>query len=241
MVPEATFLSPQFAVLLLGMHLTLLAVFAHFRWTGGTGGLLQALWRFLTGNSVSSNPQDGPEGSNMGVKTDLKETVDISSSASLQHTSVRPRTRSVTAKSESQNEQISSRKRSEGSKAPTVALDVRGGTGPQVVAADATSSRELLSNGDLVEIVMCSNLVGILCARSLHYQFYCWYFHSIPFLLWRTELPVMARGIILIAIEWCWNVFPSTNTSSSLLLAAHVLIVGALWLSRTFRIGSKAQ
>ena len=240
-MPEATFLSPQFAVLLLGMHLTLLAAFAHFRWTGGTGGLLKALWSFLTGNSVSSsNPKDGPEGSNMGVKADLKETVDVSSS-SLQHTSVRPRTRSATAKSKSQNEQISSRKRVEGSKAPTAALDVRSGTGPEVVAADATSSRGLLSNGDIVEIVMCSNLVGILCARSLHYQFYCWYFHSMPFLLWRTELPVLARGIILIAIEWCWNVFPSTVTSSSLLLAAHVLIVGALWFSRTFRIGGKAQ
>jgi alpha-1,3-mannosyltransferase len=33
------------------------------------------------------------------------------------------------------------------------------------------------------------NLVGIICARSLHYQFYSWYFHTIPFLLAQSKLP----------------------------------------------------
>jgi alpha-1,3-mannosyltransferase len=34
------------------------------------------------------------------------------------------------------------------------------------------------------------NFVGIvLAARSLRNQFYAWYFHTLPFLLWQTKLP----------------------------------------------------
>ena len=36
------------------------------------------------------------------------------------------------------------------------------------------------------------NLIGILCARSLHYQFYSWYYHSIPLIL------LYVRGVPLI-------------------------------------------
>uniref|UniRef100_A0A095B152 dolichyl-P-Man:Man5GlcNAc2-PP-dolichol alpha-1,3-mannosyltransferase n=1 Tax=Schistosoma haematobium TaxID=6185 RepID=A0A095B152_SCHHA len=37
------------------------------------------------------------------------------------------------------------------------------------------------------------NFVGIVISRSLHYQFYVWYFHTIPYLLWcvrRFSTPV---------------------------------------------------
>lgn len=32
-------------------------------------------------------------------------------------------------------------------------------------------------------LLFTSNLIGIICSRSLHYQFHSWYFHQIPFLL----------------------------------------------------------
>lgn len=43
--------------------------------------------------------------------------------------------------------------------------------------------------------ILTSNLIGITFARTLHYQFYAWYFHSLPYLLWKTELPVIIRYV----------------------------------------------
>ena len=42
-------------------------------------------------------------------------------------------------------------------------------------------------------MLFTSNLVGMVFAHSLHYQFYVWYFYSLPFLLWTTPLPVPLR------------------------------------------------
>lgn len=37
-------------------------------------------------------------------------------------------------------------------------------------------------------IVFSGNFIGVLCARTLHFQFYSWYFHTLPFLLWQVSL-----------------------------------------------------
>lgn len=39
-------------------------------------------------------------------------------------------------------------------------------------------------------VLFTSNLIGILFARSLHYQFYSWYAQQVPFLAWRTHYPI---------------------------------------------------
>jgi len=50
-----------------------------------------------------------------------------------------------------------------------------------------------------VTVFFTSNLLGILCARSLHYQFYVWFYHSLVWLLWETwdglEIDVMQRSV----------------------------------------------
>ncbi|XP_018651128.1 putative mannosyltransferase [Schistosoma mansoni] len=74
------------------------------------------------------------------------------------------------------------------------------------------------------------NFVGIVISRSLHYQFYVWYFHTIPYLLWcvrRFSTPV--KLLILGLIEISWNTYPSTILSSGLLNLCHLtLLVGLI-------------
>jgi alpha-1,3-mannosyltransferase len=76
-----------------------------------------------------------------------------------------------------------------------------------------------------VKIVSLSNLIGILCARSLHYQFYSWFYWSIPLLLWTSRLPRIVALGVWVAQEYAWNVFPSTPLSSAIVVVSLALIV----------------
>lgn len=78
-------------------------------------------------------------------------------------------------------------------------------------------------------VLMTSNLIGILFARSLHYQFYSWYSQQIPFLCQRTKYPLVLQLAILAGIEYAWNVYPSTTLSSGTLLAANGLLLIGVW------------
>ncbi|KAK7014964.1 putative dolichyl-phosphate-mannose--glycolipid alpha-mannosyltransferase [Favolaschia claudopus] len=78
-------------------------------------------------------------------------------------------------------------------------------------------------------VFFTANLIGILFARSLHYQFYSWYAQQLPFLAWRTRYPVIAKLALLAAIEYSWNVFPSTSISSTVLLVANSLLLAGIW------------
>lgn len=78
-------------------------------------------------------------------------------------------------------------------------------------------------------VLFTSNLIGILFARSLHYQFYSWYAIQIPFLAWRTPYPLPVKLVLLMAIEYAWNVYPSTTLSSSVLLAGNSLLLVGVW------------
>ncbi|KAK1227172.1 dolichyl-P-Man:Man(5)GlcNAc(2)-PP-dolichol alpha-1,3-mannosyltransferase [Marasmius sp. AFHP31] len=73
------------------------------------------------------------------------------------------------------------------------------------------------------------NLIGVLFARSLHYQFYSWYAQQIPYLLSRTRYPVYLKIMLFVAIEYAWNTFPSTTPSSSILLLAHITLLAGIW------------
>ncbi|XP_078439785.1 asparagine-linked glycosylation 3 [Wolffia australiana] len=90
---------------------------------------------------------------------------------------------------------------------------------------------QVLNKEHILTLMFVGNFIGIVCARSLHYQFYSWYFYSLPFLLWKTPFPTPFRLIIFATVELCWNIYPSTSLSSLLLLSAHLLILFGLWLS----------
>lgn len=77
--------------------------------------------------------------------------------------------------------------------------------------------------------IFTSNFIGIAFARTIHYQFYSWYFHSLPLLLWHCRMPSWMCVLIMGAIEAAYNVYPATAWSSLLLQTCHMgLLVGLL-------------
>ncbi len=108
----------------------------------------------------------------------------------------------------------------------------------------------------ITTVLFVANFIGVMFARSLHYQFYSWYYFSLPFLLWQTELPALvryhfyfscsslpsslvflnfvssclaaSRFALIATIELSWNVYPATWWSSLLLFASHALLLVAL-------------
>ncbi|KAI1265628.1 glycosyltransferase [Xylariaceae sp. FL1019] len=81
--------------------------------------------------------------------------------------------------------------------------------------------------------ILSANAIGFLFARSLHYQFYAYIAWSTPYLLWRSGAhPVVQYGLWMLQ-EWAWNVFPSTNTSSRVVVSVMAMTVGLMAASRT--------
>ena len=87
----------------------------------------------------------------------------------------------------------------------------------------------------LSTLVSC-NCVGLLFARSIHFQFYCWYLHGVPLLLWRcTSLPLPLKLITFALLEYAYSYGlervegTSTPVSSACLQIAHVALLYAVW------------
>jgi alpha-1,3-mannosyltransferase len=79
-----------------------------------------------------------------------------------------------------------------------------------------------MSGEHVLSTLFVSNFIGICCARTLHYQFYCWYFSALPFMLWReTSYPLPLRVVLLLGIEYAFLTFPATPVSSAVLQVAH--------------------
>ncbi|WAR14732.1 ALG3-like protein [Mya arenaria] len=89
----------------------------------------------------------------------------------------------------------------------------------------------LLAHISILLPLFTSNFIGMCFSRSLHYQFYVWYFHTLHYLLWTTNLQQIVRILVLGVIELCWNTYPSTVTSSSFLHVCHLAVLFGLWFS----------
>ncbi|KAI9796849.1 MAG: dolichyl-P-Man:Man(5)GlcNAc(2)-PP-dolichol alpha-1,3-mannosyltransferase [Candelina submexicana] len=77
---------------------------------------------------------------------------------------------------------------------------------------------------------LTANAIGMLCARSLHYQFYSWIAWATPFLLWRAGYHPVVQYTLWAAQEWAWNVYPSTPASSGVVVGVLLLtVVGVFW------------
>ncbi|KAL4931516.1 dolichyl-P-Man:Man(5)GlcNAc(2)-PP-dolichol alpha-1,3-mannosyltransferase [Aspergillus undulatus] len=66
----------------------------------------------------------------------------------------------------------------------------------------------------IMAVLLSSLAIGLLFARSMHYQFFAYLSWATPFLLWQAGYhPILIYGLWLLQ-EWAWNVYPSTNLSS---------------------------
>lgn len=80
--------------------------------------------------------------------------------------------------------------------------------------------------------MFAANFIGIAFSRSLHYQFYIWYYHTLPYIAWHSNYTNITRIVILGIIELCWNTYPSTVYSSAALHACHLALLYGLHTSR---------
>lgn len=112
------------------------------------------------------------------------------------------------------------------------------------------------SKVDKLHILFGVNFIGVIFSRSLHYQFYTWYFYSLPYLLFRFEKWISPLVISLnfdkcftltsrsfsfvsftlavsiwLVVELCWNIFPSTLLSSFLLNCSNLVLLIAILIS----------
>ena len=78
--------------------------------------------------------------------------------------------------------------------------------------------------------ILSSVIIGCLCARSLHYQFYVYIAWATPFLLWRSGLHPVLSYAVWLAQEWAWNVYPSTNDSSVVVVGCLFITCISIWL-----------
>ena len=77
--------------------------------------------------------------------------------------------------------------------------------------------------------ILASMAIGMLCARSLHYQFYAYIAWSTPFLLWKSGLHPILIYAVWGAQEWGWNVYPSTDISSIVVVGCLLVQVFSVW------------
>lgn len=98
---------------------------------------------------------------------------------------------------------------------------------------DFSPKKKYLNPEFTLSVLFICNFIGICFARSLHYQFYSWYFHTLPWLLMCCEIyPDIVKVAILIGIELCWNMFPPSFQWSLALTILHGMILLGLILKK---------
>lgn len=85
------------------------------------------------------------------------------------------------------------------------------------------------------EVVVTSmfviNFVGICFSRTMHYQFYSWYYPTLPYLLWKCNLPMLLRAKALLLSEYAFNTYPATLPSSLALTLTNVFVLLSLYFT----------
>lgn len=109
-----------------------------------------------------------------------------------------------------------------------IAMNALEGKEPLGALQHAVSIR--ISPNYILTTILTANAIGMLFARSLHYQFYAYIALSTPFLLWRSGMHPILQYALWVAQEWAWNVYPSTDTSSMVVVGILFVTVASVWL-----------
>ena len=81
--------------------------------------------------------------------------------------------------------------------------------------------------------LLTSLVIGLLCARTLHYQFFAYLCWVTPFLLWKGGYGPVLTYVLWGLQEWAWNVYPSTRVSSLVVVfSLGVQVIGPLMQAR---------
>jgi len=96
------------------------------------------------------------------------------------------------------------------------------------------------SSDFLVALMFGGAFIGILFCRSLHFQFYVWYFHTLPFLLFLCPFPSVVRVLLLVSVEVVWNIYPPRPAYSFLLFMAHCTVAGGVLYGAPSRLSAVA-
>jgi alpha-1,3-mannosyltransferase len=100
---------------------------------------------------------------------------------------------------------------------------------PQAEPRDQDVMAKRITPDLVMTTILSAMTIGMLCARSLHYQFYAYIAWSAPFLLWKAGFhPVMVYALWG-AQEWAWNVYPSTPLSSATVVGVLATTVAGVW------------
>ena len=89
----------------------------------------------------------------------------------------------------------------------------------------------------------CSCTLSVSSSQDRHFQFYTWYWHALPVLLWSADvLPVWSKLILLLMFEYAWSYGldkvegTSTFLSSLVLQIAHFTLLLSLWFSKPAKV-----
>ncbi|KAF4665302.1 dolichyl-P-Man:Man(5)GlcNAc(2)-PP-dolichol alpha-1,3-mannosyltransferase [Perkinsus olseni] len=115
---------------------------------------------------------------------------------------------------------------------------------------------------DPLLVLYSSNFIGVAMSRTIHYQFYCWYSFTIPYLLCRSQwtrnasIDFVIKMAVWGSIEYAYNVppasecrslpkgtdfcdNPATPLSSALLQLVHVALLVGLARAQSVARGSE--
>lgn len=83
----------------------------------------------------------------------------------------------------------------------------------------------------VMDAMLGSVALGMMCARSLHYQFFSYVCWATPYLLWRSgSSPIVVLGGLALQ-EVAWLTYPSTPWSSFICVASLALQTASSWIA----------